>query len=399
MILKKNILPKRLISLMLLFAFICSNILSPNMKAFAELDEDATAAMLNIKSSLEECAAEQFAPVDEKDGYPSNFYQLAVIDGLAYNYIHLLVQKDIRAKNEGVLKNNELYVKFSKNLNSLKKGYESWKAAMKNVGGDNLKLQIEKYLGKTGSIDLWAEKGDDLYFWELKPKSYGTLPKKLEAYRQLYRYLYLPKEKLGKNMNPNSYDYHAGKSSMLKEPKGEIHFTITNPNGELVQYDVKYEAQDYGIIIYKFRRNVIEKEKEEELAGDKVTEKDPEQVLGSLPGLVTNQNDEPTFDIDKDLFISVAITGGVIVIGTATCIWISKYAKRTSLVSLIPILEGGVTAAEIISNNPIVVNAAGEQCYKIERNEKNAKLISDIENAYEVLKVLEIDDLDNIEEE
>lgn len=69
MILKKNILPKRLISLMLLFAFTCSNILSPNMKAFAELDEDTTAAMLNIKSSLEECAAEQFAPVDEKDGY------------------------------------------------------------------------------------------------------------------------------------------------------------------------------------------------------------------------------------------------------------------------------------------------------------------------------------------
>lgn len=63
-------------------------------------------------------------------------------------------------------------------------------------------------------------------------------------------------------MNPNSYDYYAGKSSMLKEPKGEIHFTITNPNDELVQYDVKYEAQDDGIIIYKFRRNVIEKEKE-----------------------------------------------------------------------------------------------------------------------------------------
>lgn len=35
---------------------------------------------------------------------------------------------------------------------------------MKNVGGDNLKLQIEKYLGKTGSIDLWAEQGDELYF-------------------------------------------------------------------------------------------------------------------------------------------------------------------------------------------------------------------------------------------
>ena len=136
---KKNYLLKRLITLMSVLAFICSNVLSPNMMTFADISEDAQAAILNDQSSLEECAAEAFTPVNENDEYPSDFGKLFFTDGLPFNTIHLKVQKDIRAKNKGILKDNELYVKFSNNRESLNEGYKSWKDAMKGIGEENPK--------------------------------------------------------------------------------------------------------------------------------------------------------------------------------------------------------------------------------------------------------------------
>ena len=62
---KKKIL-KKLMTLMSVFAFICSNFLTPNIQASAVLSDDAEATVLNFLSSYTECAAE--ALTQQKDG-------------------------------------------------------------------------------------------------------------------------------------------------------------------------------------------------------------------------------------------------------------------------------------------------------------------------------------------
>lgn len=52
---------------------------------------------------------------------------------------------------------------------------------MKIFGQVNPSLQLSKYLGKKGSVDLWTQNGNDLYFWKLKPKSYNDFPKRAVA--------------------------------------------------------------------------------------------------------------------------------------------------------------------------------------------------------------------------
>ena len=259
---------------MSVLAFICSNVLSPNMMTFADISEDTQAAILNAKSSLAECAAEAITPVNENDEYPSDFSKLFFTDGLPFNTIHLKVQKDIRAKNKGILKDSELYVKFSNNRESLNEGYGSWKDAMKGIGEENPILQIGRFLGKKGSVDLWSQNGDNVYLWEVKPKSYEFI-KRFVAIGQLYRYIFFPKEKLGGGLNkkPNEYNFLPGDNSILRSTTGELSFIHINPKEEKVLYDVKYDAYNDGIVIYKFRRTVIldEKEKEKESAEVPVT--------------------------------------------------------------------------------------------------------------------------------
>ena len=259
---------------MSVLAFICSNVLSPNMMTFADISEDTQAAILNAKSSLAECAAEAITPVNENDEYPSDFSKLFFTDGLPFNTIHLKVQKDIRAKNKGILKDSELYVKFSNNRESLNEGYGSWKDVMKGIGEENPILQIGRFLGKKGSVDLWSQNGDNVYLWEVKPKSYEFI-KRFVAIGQLYRYIFFPKEKLGGGLNkkPNEYNFLPGDNSILRSTTGELSFIHINPKEEKVLYDVKYDAYNDGIVIYKFRRTVIldEKEKEKESAEVPVT--------------------------------------------------------------------------------------------------------------------------------
>lgn len=387
---------------MSVFAFICSNILSPNIMAFADMSDDSEAAVLNATSAEIECAAEaltnSITGSNINDEYPSNFYVLNAIDGQPYNTIHIMVQKDIRKKNRKVLKEKELYVKFAKNRDSFTESYSTWKDAMKKIGEEKPILQLSKYLGKKGSVDLWAQNGEDLYFWEVKPKSYNDEPKRFLAIGQLYKYLYFPKEKIGGDLkkSPDEYTYNAGNNSLLDSPAGEFAFSIINPNEEKVLYNVKYEASDDGIVIYKFKRTVLPEE-EKEPAEEPVTE--PVVVPGTSPVTVpvTEPVTEPQHQpvIDTNLVINSAIVTSVFVIGSAASIWLAKHAKRTSLAGLIPVLSSGAAAAGTIQScGTLVVNAAGEECFEVENNAQNAEYISEIYNAYEVLETLEIDDID-----
>ena len=112
-------------------------------------------------------------------------------------------------------------------LNTLTKPYLESKAL--NQVLKSLK-KFDSYAGKSGSIDLWSitDDGEDIFVWEVKPGSFEKYPKRIKGIEQIYRYVNLPKIKVGTNLAKNDVEFYFGNDIMLECPTGNFEFSIEN---------------------------------------------------------------------------------------------------------------------------------------------------------------------------
>ena len=167
----------------------------------------------------------------------NNWWLLHNYDHLEYNVIHIMVQDAITKQNNGIKK--ELYLKY----NHPDPNYPNGK--------------------KTGSADLYLDHDSNQYLWEVKPKSYLDV-NKAKGEKQLNEYINRTKLKVGDEANANiinSMTFMQGETNGVSIGNGNLYFFVyvVSPKCdegyvEEIRYDVHYEAQSNGLIIYTFRR-------------------------------------------------------------------------------------------------------------------------------------------------
>lgn len=295
----------RLLAFVIMLTYIGTNILIPNLQVYADdLDSfDLTNLIAHEQSLVEatmECMAEaafdQAVANATASVQSDNFYVLHNIDHLPYNTIHILVQNHIRYSNPQ-LKNNELGFTYTTDKDELNNKNDDWKEVLNeyknqcsedsNLNSILIKLKdFIKYRGKRGSIDLWANEGNYVYVWEVKPPSYENFPKRILGLEQLYRYITLSKDKVGGNLQyaPEQLVFLSGGSGNDFMPNPEGTFAFKWDNGvEDVLYKVRYSAQSDGLVIYHFDRYAAKKEEQEQEQPDRVEEWETELELTYVP--------------------------------------------------------------------------------------------------------------------
>lgn len=167
----------------------------------------------------------------------NNWWLLHNYDHLNYNTIHIMVQNVITGQNPSVQK--ELYFKY----NHPDKKYPAGK--------------------ETGSADLYLKNDLNYYLWEVKPKSYLGV-NKTKGEKQLNEYINRSKMQVDKETRSNyinSMTFMQGETNGVSIGNGNLYFFVyvVTPKCdegyvEEIRYDVHYEAQSNGLIIYTFRR-------------------------------------------------------------------------------------------------------------------------------------------------
>ncbi|SFD18885.1 calcium-binding protein [Ruminococcus albus] len=431
----------KLLALSIVITFISTNILFTNIQAYAgDIDTfdliDIWAQGQNLVEAEMECMAEatfnQITAGVTTSVQHDNFYVLHNCDHLAYNTIHVLVQNHIRQSNPS-LKKTELGFSYTSDKNTLENEYNTWKDLLeeyKNLcsAGSDLgvlgKLKnFVNYIGKNGSIDLWAEQGNTIYVWEVKPGSYEVYPKRILGLEQLYRYVTLPKSKIGGGLQ-------ARKDSLIFVPGGNVNSCMPNPTGtftftldngsEEVMYTVNYSAQSDGLVIYHFDRFAKKKQEQEEPETEPaevpVTVPDPGYVPGYDPGGVPGKDpeEEPEYDpgyepghqpaFDPTLVGYILISAELIAIVTIAAPpiiqWLTSPAgRRTSLCGLAPALVMGLTACGKVDTSDPVTGADGKTYYRVKATDQNSEYLSAIQDAADILEILDITDPDDVEDE
>lgn len=296
----------KLLIFVIMLTYIGTNILIPNLQVYADdLDSfDLTNLIAHEQSLVEatmecmtEAAFDQTVANATASVQSDNFYVLHNIDHLPYNTIHILVQNHIRYSNPQ-LKNNELGFMYTTDKDELNNKNNDWKKVLNeyknqcsedsNLNSILIKLkEFIKYRGKRGSIDLWANEGNYVYVWEVKPPSYENFPKRILGLEQLYRYVTLSKDKVGGNLQyaPEQLVFQSGGSGNDFMPNPEGTFAFKWDNGvEDVLYKVRYSAQSDGLVIYHFDRYAAKKEEEQEQEQpDRVEEWETELELAYVP--------------------------------------------------------------------------------------------------------------------
>lgn len=153
---------------------------------------------------------------DSKSTNPAGDWKQARNDGLRWNTFHIAVQRHITRDK-----------KFSKELEVFR----------------DKKLGRKK--GNYGRVDLWTyDKGSDItYFWEIKPESYASEPKRTRAKAQLDKYIswYGNSCKAGGGQIKSDYFY------LVKYIPG-------GRGIKKIIYKVTYRVESDGLIFYQFQR-------------------------------------------------------------------------------------------------------------------------------------------------
>lgn len=283
-------------SVVLLFNFFAADIVS--LKSYASVDPDNEAALIGREEATQEGKAEKESqgrsckfdynlpflktdPVSVVDtgqkhydlNSDNNWCLAHEYDKLDYNAFHIMVQKDITRHNAGVEK--ELYLKYNHPDVNYPNGKE------------------------TGSADLWKEvisNGmDNIYLWEVKPYSYID-KNRAKGEAQLNEYINRTKVQVRNEKdvtNINSMKFKQGETDNAKIAKGNLSFDVyiitpTCETGfvEWVHYDVHYEAQSNGLVIYTFRRTSFGKIPEEQAQEQEQEQEQPDgQFTPGVPEL------------------------------------------------------------------------------------------------------------------
>lgn len=318
----KNLM-KKMAVVITTFIYIGSNILFPNLSVFADdLDYydiiDWRAHYESMAEVTLECMAEatfdQFTAGITSNVQHDNFYVLQNIDHIPSNYIHIMVQNHIRKYNSQI-KPLELGFKYTSDKENLDSEYSNWLDLLegyKDASPEGSKFSVlndlkefTKYAGKEGHIDLWADGGDIIYVWEVKPPSYEYLPKRILGLEQLYRYVMLPKKEIGGGLQPRlqTLKFYPGGSTnnFMPNPTGAFSFPWDNGREELL-YTVNYSAESDGLVIYHFDRYAKKKQEQEEPDPVVVTAPAYDPVIVTEP--VTKPNDEPVIGTEPNLAFS-----------------------------------------------------------------------------------------------
>ena len=258
----------------------------------------------------------------------NNWWLLCNYDHLSYNTLHIMVQDVITDQNPGVKK--ELYFKYNQPDSNYPKGKE------------------------TGSADLFEEvKVDysvntDVYLWEVKPKSYLDI-NKAKGEKQLDEYINRNKLQVGHVTDVNvinSMTFVQGETNGVTIDDGDFYFylyiispTCSDEEVEKVRYDVHYEVQKNGLVIYTFRRTSCgkkprrqeqEQEQEQEQGQDE-KDKDKDKDKDNDKGGQSSGQPSPVYAWD-DRQIVVIATGGV-VLSLEGLNTITKYASLVKATS------------------------------------------------------------------
>ena len=427
----KNLM-KKMFVVITTFIYIGSNILFPNLSVFADdLDYydiiDYRAHYASMAEVRLECMAEatfsQFTAGITTNVQHDNFYVLQNIDHIPSNYIHIMVQNHIREYNPQI-KPLELGFKYTSDKESLDSEYSNWLDLLQDYKdaspeGSNFGVlgklkKFAKFSGTEGHIDLWADGGDIIYVWEVKPPSYEYLPKRILGLEQLYRYVMLPKTQIGGGLQPrlNALTFVPGGSSnsYMPNPTGTFSFPWDNGNEELL-YTVNYSAESDGLVIYHFDRYAKKKQEQEEPEPVVVTVPAIDPVIVTVPvtepveDSIVGTEPNPGFDPEPYVkpiaytLISVTTVGLVVKAGPPVVAWLTKNAKRTSLAGLTPILALGLTGCDKIDKSNVVIGSDGKEYYKIKVDDEVSKYISDIQDAADVLEILDITDPTDVDDE
>lgn len=427
----KNLM-KKIFVVVTTFIYIGSNVLFPNLKVFADDWDyydiiDYRAHYQSLTEATIECMAEatfnQFTASVTTNVQHDNFWVLQNIDHIPNNYIHIMVQNHIRYYNPQI-KPLELGFNYTTDKDILDTEYSNWLDLLQDYKdtspeGSNFGVlgklkKFTKYSGAEGHIDLWADGGNIIYVWEVKPPSYEYLPKRILGLEQLYRYVTLPKTKIGGNLQPRldtlTFVPGGSSNSYMPHPTGTFSFSWDNGSEELL-YTVNYSAESDGLVIYHFDRYAKKKQEQEEPDPVEVPVPATEPVIVTVPATepvedpVVGTSPNPGFDPGKYVepvtytLIGVATVGLVVKAGPPVVAWLTKNAKRTSLAGLAPILALGITGCGKIDKSNVVVGPDGKEYYKIKVDDEVPQYISDIQNAAEVLEVLDITDPTDVDDE
>ena len=182
---------------------------------------------LTIEDEIHDLEEIEEAINDSKATNPAGDWKQARKDGLRWNTFHIAVQKHIKGVNSAV-EEKELEVFKDKKLGHKKGNY--------------------------GRVDLWAyDKGSDLtYFWEIKPNSYSSEPKRTRAKAQLDKYI----------------DWYGGscKAGGGQIKSDDFYLVKYIPDGKGLKkiiYKVTYRVESDGLIFYQFQR-VYERDDEDD---------------------------------------------------------------------------------------------------------------------------------------
>lgn len=195
---------KKIFVVVTTFIYIGSNVFFPNLKVFADDWDyydiiDYRAHYQSLTEATIECMAEttfnQFTASVTTNVQHDNFWVLQNIDHIPSNYIHIMVQNHIRNYNPQI-KPLELGFNYTTDKDILDTEYFNWLDILKDYKdtspeGSNFGVlgklkKFTKYSGAEGHIDLWADGGNIIYVWEVKPPSYEYLPKRILGLEQLY---------------------------------------------------------------------------------------------------------------------------------------------------------------------------------------------------------------------
>ena len=296
-------------SLVFSFSILSTDVFS--IKGYAEDNPKAIAHSQNLEEANDEGAAEsqiqgngsqlpdtvlvgRTVPIMNNIGQKpyilksdNNWWLLRNYDHLHYNTIHIMVQDVISGYPNGM--NKELYFKY----NHPDPNYPNGK--------------------KTGSADLYLEDSLYRYLWEVKPKSYLDV-NKAKGEKQLNEYINRKKLQVGDVTDENvinSMTFMQGETNGVTINDGDFFFFVfvITPKCkegfvEKARYDVHYEAQNNGLVIYTFRRTFIDwvprkqaEEQEQEVpvpVPNPVPDPTPNPVPDPTPNPIPNPNPAPT---------------------------------------------------------------------------------------------------------
>ena len=198
---KQRRLINRIIAVILTVAVFVTAI--PVTTTYAATEDVKRNVLDSVESELRHLV-EEFKEVESDKASPisAGKWNEALGDGLAWNYFHNEVQKEI-ARNYGLEIEKKMYYK-----------------------DENGELT-----GKYGKADLYIQDGDVSYIWEVKPYSYLNDPKKKRGEDQLIRYV-----ETGKN-------YRIGDSRISNGEIKRLREVVRTGYTELVEYTITYESK------------------------------------------------------------------------------------------------------------------------------------------------------------